>query len=762
MGGKFHRNIHQNVDEYISPPKLPDISSYIKAEKENNNIARLIFLDLSTRKVGSSFVGESPNLRTDFNLHYPDGFDEVAYSKTGVVYVDEYGTAYFSPLTITQLKTEIRKLKQDMSQSLKEMLLRVFSKLEKRYAPIAQIQIRFDNNLGAYVGSIDIGTKKPLGIFVSPWVLWVEERYCSEIHYDLEYIKKNIPCVIITTDKIRPSVIRKAIIDGYTGISFISITDAGNYLLSIGPMNEIVSELLPVFTDEGFFIKDITEKILSKMFPFTKEDIFDFANMKFTKNDLMELAKNNDIALSRSMLKDDILQRVCDHIGLRRFAEIIGYPLFDREITEDMPPQTKGGHVPRPQVPMKVSRLPLQRDDTGDTIVVGSTEFPKQWGIIGRSEGKRVIIDLNAPHIVFVSGMMGTGKGYTIGVISEMLVSKEIPNLSDVTKNATIIVLYKPRDDVPSEFWSIRYPNDVQREIDGLSLFNAQPMAPITEGQFRVFLDPLVYTKSGDAFKSEYKTSNIYPLFIDPSTLRSEDWAIALATGGSSDALYIKRIFKILRKLPADFSMEDIINSIKASDLTEAQKGFARARLEILDEYLKKDDFVNKLILGGVNIIDFRKVMYMPDDIFTIMTLIISKLQNKKEFEDEPFVFIMNEAHLYFKKGIAKEFVESIENLIRRKRHGANWLLLDTHLPDDVDSKVIELSDIKILHFTDKTVDSPVLKRILEGTDEKLFRLNTGEAIVCANLSSLGLSVSIRVQIRPRVSKHGAATKTAK
>lgn len=396
-----------------------------------------------------------------------------------------------------------------------------------------------------------------------------------------------------------------------------------------------------------------------------------------------------------------------------------------------------------------------------EEIVIGSTDYPKQYGVIGLSEdGRKTLLDLNAPHIIFVSGMQGAGKGYTIGVISEMLVGKGISNISHVSKTATVIVLYKPKDDVPSEFWSIRQPNDIQKELDNLYPLNAKPMSPITEDQFRVFLDPGVYVKYRDKFKFDYNTQNVHPLYIDPSTLSGEDWANALATGESSEALYVKKIFKILRNLPADFDMEDITNEINASDLNETQKGLAKARLEILEEYLKKDDLINNLVIGGVNIVDFRKAMYQPDDIFTIMTLIMSKLQNKKELENEPFVFIINEAHLYFKKGISKDFLENIDNLIRRKRHGANWLLLDTHLPTDVDSKVIELSDIKILHFTDKTVDSLVLKKIL-GEDDRLFKLHTGEAIVCANQSSLGLSISILVRIRPRVSKHGSATKTA-
>ncbi len=183
--------------------------------------------------------------------------------------------------------------------------------------------------------------------------------------------------------------------------------------------------------------------------------------------------------------------------------------------------------------------------------------------------------------------------------------------------------------------------------------------------------------------------------------------------------------------------------------------------MEILEDYFGPDDFIDDLIIGGVNIIDFRKSIYQPDDIFTIMTLIISKLQNKKGLEREPFVFIVNEAHMYFKKGISKEFLRTVDNLIRRKRHGANWLLLDTQLPTDVDEKIINLSDIKIIHFTGKTIDVPIFKRTLEKYKDNLFELKIGECIILSNESSIGLSKPIKVQIRPRITKHGRETKKA-
>jgi membrane-bound metal-dependent hydrolase YbcI (DUF457 family) len=57
-------------------------------------------------------------------------------------------------------------------------------------------------------------------------------------------------------------------------------------------------------------------------------------------------------------------------------------------------------------------------------LFIGCDRVPRQWGVIGRSGGSLVAADLNEPHIVFVCGKQGSGKGYTIGVLCEMLLSR--------------------------------------------------------------------------------------------------------------------------------------------------------------------------------------------------------------------------------------------------------------------------------------------------------------------------------------------------
>ncbi len=87
--------------------------------------------------------------------------------------------------------------------------------------------------------------------------------------------------------------------------------------------------------------------------------------------------------------------------------------------------------------------------------------------------------------------------------------------------------------------------------------------------------------------------------------------------------------------------------------------------------------------------------------------------------------------------------------------------MLDTHFPDDVDEKVIKLADVKMVNFLDVTVNSRILNDAFKGRSDEFSKLKVGETLICADDSSLGKNVPLKVQVRPRLTKHGAPTKTA-
>jgi membrane-bound metal-dependent hydrolase YbcI (DUF457 family) len=395
-------------------------------------------------------------------------------------------------------------------------------------------------------------------------------------------------------------------------------------------------------------------------------------------------------------------------------------------------------------------------------IILGIDKTPVQWGIIGKKGTDKVAVDLNEPHIVFVCGKQGSGKGYTIGVITEMLLSKTIPRISQVKKPATIIVFHKPREDMRSEFWSIIDPNLNFSEVQILrEEYGIAPQRVITENNFRIFIDPFVYENERMKFEEDYATK-AFPIAINPSRLTAEDWPYVLSIGRKSGSMYVKKIFQIIKKTQYDddFGLEKIRRHIDASDLNPNQKSFASMRLETLEDYLNGGDFLRNLQIGGVNIFDLRKIMMEPDDIFSVMMLVISSLLNDTRTEREQFVFVINEAHDYLRTGLSKDFTDYINYLIRKKRHAGTWLMLDTHFPEDVDPKVIKGSDIKIFHKSD-VISSNLLRQVVEGTPIPPHLLETGQAIIRSDKSNLGPDQVLVVQVRPRLTHHGGATKTA-
>ncbi len=86
--------------------------------------------------------------------------------------------------------------------------------------------------------------------------------------------------------------------------------------------------------------------------------------------------------------------------------------------------------------------------------------------------------------------------------------------------------------------------------------------------------------------------------------------------------------------------------------------------------------------------------------------------------------------------------------------------MLDTHFPEDVDPKVIMGSDIKVFHKSD-ILSSSLLRRIVDGTDVEPHLLETGQAIVRSDKSVAGPDRLLVVGVRPRLTQHGAPTKTA-
>ena len=123
---------------------------------------------------------------------------------------------------------------------------------------------------------------------------------------------------------------------------------------------------------------------------------------------------------------------------------------------------------PRVNEPLK-----MLTDESGRAFFLGRDgTIHKKYGrdgalLLGKiteqeNYGNFVYLDAIAPHVVFIVGARGSGKSYSLGVIAEELISKN-PNV------ALVII------DPIGIYWSMKHPNQEERELDDLVRMGLTP-----------------------------------------------------------------------------------------------------------------------------------------------------------------------------------------------------------------------------------------------------------------------------------------------
>ena len=116
--------------------------------------------------------------------------------------------------------------------------------------------------------------------------------------------------------------------------------------------------------------------------------------------------------------------------------------------------------------------------------------------------GKKVLMDVEFPHVMFICGKRGSGKSYTLGIIAEELASQ----------NTGIgIVMVDPI----GIFWSMNQPNKSQSEVETLRKWGLEP---------RGFKNVRVMAPIG--FYKDMANTIDEPFSIATRDLSAEDWCL--------------------------------------------------------------------------------------------------------------------------------------------------------------------------------------------------------------------------------------------
>jgi hypothetical protein len=412
----------------------------------------------------------------------------------------------------------------------------------------------------------------------------------------------------------------------------------------------------------------------------------------------------------------------------------------------------------------RISEPQEKKKETATQLFIGSDKEPPQYGLlgwtIGDKENREVSLDLNTPKTISIFGRQSAGKSYTVGAIAEMSLLN-IPKVNHLAVPLSVILFHYSKDEgyVP-EYISLKEANDKKPEIEILG--SKLGVSPCGVKEITIIVPPHKLEKR----RQEYDGLGVYPLRFNPAELRMDDWLMLMAASGS-EALYIEELKRILKNLETEGSVDltSLYAAIETSQLSKQQQKLAQTRLGIAEQYMLENTSLKQLVKPGrLTLVDLRDEMLESDEAMRLCLIALKLFSNVKiDGHWISKLIILDEAHKYMGSAFASE----IETVVREMRHTASSVIIASQDPLSIPGNVIGLSSLVICH---RITDGKWVKHIrsscepLSNLDAKqLSGLNPGEAFVWADKASVTDFVTgqVKIQIRPRVTKHGGYTITA-
>ncbi|MBL7879801.1 MAG: ATP-binding protein, partial [Chryseobacterium gambrini] len=400
--------------------------------------------------------------------------------------------------------------------------------------------------------------------------------------------------------------------------------------------------------------------------------------------------------------------------------------------------------------------------DVDFDILVGKANASSQYGILGKTiQNKTIAMDLSDTNTISLFGVQGGGKSYTIGTVSEMVL-KQFGNINKLPSPlAGVIFHYSESMDYEPEFTSMIYPNDNTSEVEKLkTVYGAEPDS----------LDKVVILTPLDKVeerKEEFPSIEIRPLMFSSQELNVQDWLFLLGAIGN-DSSYIKQLKYIMKEHRRNITMSAIRESVENSDLlSNTQKQLAKQKLNFAQEYIDDEVSLSSVLEPGkLVIVDLRDEFIVKDEALGLFVIMLNIFSGVREFKGKHFnkFIVFDEAHKYMDN---KDLTGSIVTAIREMRHKGVSIMIASQDPPSLPNEIIELSSMVLLHKFNspqwlKHIQKSVIQ--LNGlTPADMSILKPGEAFLWAtkaNDHSLTLK-PVKISTRPRVTKHGGATKQA-
>ncbi len=389
------------------------------------------------------------------------------------------------------------------------------------------------------------------------------------------------------------------------------------------------------------------------------------------------------------------------------------------------------------------------------------------------SLSNKIWLDVIKTHVILVCGKRGSGKSYSLGVITE-----EISGLPDeISANIAPIIF-----DTMGIFWTMKYQNEKDQEL-------------LEEWELKTKNLPVeIWAPAG--FFNEYEKRRIpvdKKFALAVSELDIEDWLsiFNLSMTEPISVLIQKTIARLLKR--DQFDIQDIIQEIEEdTDSEEETKKSARALFEAADSwkvFAKKDQTptqINELVNAGkTTVLDLS--IYSSNSTFNVRALLIGLISKKlfdqrilarKQEEIEsisygfktdkremPLVWLfVDEAHEFLPANEKTPASNALIQILREGRQPGISLVLATQQPGVIHRDVMTQSDIILSHRLTNKHDIDALNDIMQtymlSTIQKSMNEiphDKGSALILDDNSERLYSI----RVRPRFTWHGGEAPTA-
>jgi hypothetical protein len=482
-----------------------------------------------------------------------------------------------------------------------------------------------------------------------------------------------------------------------------------------------------------------------------RNDILDL--LERTQTPVGTQAPSGDTEIARTVLFADVGESPEEVPGLvedELCAEEVGDDVVDEQ------PLEEGEGCPGVRAPE-----PARGPEPDDVLLVGMTPDSRQFGIVGRvaGTGKPVAFDVDGTNVVSVFGVQGSGKSYTVGNLIEAALIAE-PSLNRLPHPlAGVIFHYSTDQSYQSEFGSMADINDSADPVAHLQAdYGASPRAV----QEVVVLVPrdLVAERADD-----FPGLPVEPLVLAPDELSLNDWRLLMGVEGG-DQLYVKAMSNLFRGLRGNLTVDGLKKAVDSSRLSPAQKDLAHTRIEFVENFVSDGGGVGQHIRQGrLVLVDVRDPWLEEDNALALFMVLLRLCAQAMGPAGEPFnkVIVFDEAHKYMDNSrLTKAIVETV----REMRHKGTSVIVASQNPPSIPREIIELSSVIIAHkFTSPQWLEHIRKvNAAFGKDlspARLATLRPGEAFVWSSGGAEDFRRPQRVTMRPRLTRHGGATKRA-